>query len=192
MKDKNVDAEFHHKMMTKNILPAIRKHFGKNTKFDVHCQQDGAGGHGTKGHWSYLIEQDAENKEPHVMFHTQPANSPILNLCDLGLWPMIEKHVILMRPKNVNDLWKAIQEGFWKIDQAKLENMCHSKTVACVQIAKEKGGSVTNPHHTGYSTAKRRLGGKVPTWIQMRTMAREDKRWIYEYEIPAKGSAHDA
>ena len=65
--------------------------------------------------------------------------------------------------------------------------MCHSKTVACVQIAKENGGSVTNPHHTGYTTAKRRLGGKVPTWIQMRTMAREDKRWIYEYEIPAKG-----
>ena len=44
---------------------------------------------------------------------------------------------------------------------------------------------VTNPHHTGYTTAKRRLGGKVPTWIQVRTMAREDKRWIYEYEIDA-------
>jgi hypothetical protein len=102
MKDKNVDAEFHHKLMTTKSMPHIRAHYGtKKLKFDVALQQDGAGGHGTKGSWSYKIEQDAEKGKPQIFFHTQPANSPILNASDLGLWPMITTTVVADAPKTV-------------------------------------------------------------------------------------------
>lgn len=182
MKDVNVDAEFHHTLMTTKILPAIRQYFGRRKqKFDIACQQDGAGGHGAKSHWSYLTEQDAKTNIPPVFFHTQPANSPCLNLCDLGLWPMIQKHVNLKRPKTTDELWEYIQEGFWAIDAHSLDNMCHQKTVTCVQIAHANGGVVANDKHTGYRTAKAKLG-RVPTWVEMRRHAKQDARWIYNYE----------
>ena len=95
--------------MVQNILPAIRKLHGNGKKklnFTPACQQDGAGGHGTKTHSSWQIEQDAANNKPEIDFHTQPANSPCLNLCDLGLWPMIQEHVVKMQPKTTDDLWK--------------------------------------------------------------------------------------
>jgi hypothetical protein len=79
MKDKNVDAEFHHKLMTTKSMPDIRAHYGtRKLKFDVAFQHDGAGGHGAKGSWSYKIEQDAEKGKAQIFFHTQPANSSIL------------------------------------------------------------------------------------------------------------------
>ena len=52
---------------------------------------------------------------------------------------MIKKHVILNKPKTLDELWKYIEEGFWKIDEESLENMCHQKSVQCVQIAQTKG-----------------------------------------------------
>ena len=178
MKDKNVDAQFHHKMMTTKILPAIRKFHGdgkRKLKFKPACQQDGAGGHGTKSNWSYKIEQDAKKKKPQIFFHTQPANSPCLNLCDLGLWPMITSHLIHKKPKNIEEMWEYIQEAFWAIDQESLDNMCHQKSVMCVQIAKADGGYVPNDLHTGY---------RAPTWAEMRKYGHEKTRWVYEYENP--------
>ena len=44
--------------MTTKVMPDIRKHFGqKQLDFTLSLQQDGAGGHATLSHWSYLIEQ---------------------------------------------------------------------------------------------------------------------------------------
>ena len=99
---------------------------------------------------------------------------------------MIKKHVILNKPKTLDELWKYIEEGFWKIDEESLENMCHQKSVQCVQIAQTKGDypKDKNDLHTGYRTVKRKVGGRPPTWAEMRKYGHEKTRWIYEYEIP--------
>ena len=54
-------------------------------------------------------------------------------------------------------------------------------TVTCVQVAEQREGIVPNDKHTGYGTAKSKLGG-VPTWIEILTLADDKVRWVYEFE----------
>ena len=97
---------------------------------------------------------------------------------------MITSHLIHKKPKNIEEMWEYIQEAFWAIDQESLDNMCHQNSVMCVQIAKADGGYVPNDLHTGYRTVKHKVGGRAPTWAEMRKYGHEKTRWIYEYENP--------
>ena len=41
-----------------------------------------------------------------------------------------------------------------------------------------------NDLHTGYRTVKNKVGGRPPTWAEMRKYGHEKTRWVYEYENP--------
>jgi hypothetical protein len=90
-------------------------------------------------------------------------------------------------PKTCEQLWASIQKGFWAIPGDSLDNLFHQKTVSCVQIARKNGASVQNDIHTGYRAAKNKLGRK-PTWVEMRSLAMQKARWIYNYEPDASSA----
>ena len=98
---------------------------------------------------------------------------------------MITTGVVADAPKTCDELWTSIQKAFWALDENSMDNLCHQKTVACVQIAAKNGGHVGNDKHTGYRAAKNKLTGnaKVPTWIQMRDLCIQNEKWIYEFEV---------
>ena len=98
---------------------------------------------------------------------------------------MITKVVIQEAPKTTDELWAAIQKGFWAIDDDSLDNLFHQKTVACVQIAQKEGEHVQNDEHTGYRTAKNKLG-RPPTWDEMQGLCKTGTEWIYKYEVQKK------
>ena len=66
-----------------------------NPNFKIRIQQDGAGGH-CKEDDAFLMQTLAQLEADEVItpgklsFYTQPANSPDLNICDLGLFNGIQ------------------------------------------------------------------------------------------------------
>ena len=54
-----------------------------------------------------------------------------------------------------------------------------------MQIAEREGDHVQNDKHTGYGRVKNQLG-RPPTWDEMLQHCNDDKKWVYEYEVPKK------
>jgi hypothetical protein len=91
------------------IMEAIRAKMNWVTgPIQIIVQQDGAPVHNGKGNDIFFVEYGSLN-EPHIKVITQPANSPDLNVNDLGFYRSLKSHV---------DAHKAID--------ASLENMVAS------------------------------------------------------------------
>ena len=69
------------------------------------------------------------------------------------------KAAAMAAPKNIEQLWVALQAAFWDLDPDKLDNIAEAKTTECVQIMEADGWQVNKEAHAGYRTAKRRNGG---------------------------------
>ena len=184
MKDANVDGQLHHEIYTKpgGLLPSyatylkhpVFRRFNFPTTVgpgSPAVQQDGAGGHGVGGEWHRKIGRAAAACKPPIRHYTQEPNSAAFNACDLGLWPILltgVKRGMVDKPRTCDALWACLEKVFWEIDPDKLDNIFHLKTVCIIQVHKAKGDNFSKEAHSGYRACKRQLGGKPPTWAQLR------------------------
>jgi hypothetical protein len=103
------DRDTHREMMRNCVVLAICAEWPdgacRNQHLKIHVQQDSAPGHfneTTDTEWiSHLKEMELSDK---LVLHSQPAQSPDLNLCDLGLCNAIQSDCNKITPWNHRDI----------------------------------------------------------------------------------------
>ncbi|CAB9529989.1 transposon protein [Seminavis robusta] len=112
----NVDHESYRELLTNEVFPAILEKWPTNEfqepGFKILVQQDGAGGHTSADdpeiiNWIY--EQGLEDQ---FEVYTQPANSPDLNINDLGLFNALQQAYHDCTPKTSVEIIECVQKTF--------------------------------------------------------------------------------
>ena len=142
----NMDRDLYREMVVDLVLPDVKNKMPIST--GIVLQQDGAKAH--------LPTDDPEFKarvvelfgdENAVKLHTQPAQSPDLNVNDLGFFNSLQSRYYQTSPKNSIQLIEMVEEAFKNYPCNKLNRIWLSLQNVMNRIIEERGDNkYTLPH----------------------------------------------
>jgi hypothetical protein len=114
--NENIDHESYRDLLVNEVLTAIMLKWPagefNDPSFVIKVQQDGAGGHCSHDD-EYLADSIEElGLTGKIQFHTQPANSPDLNILDLGLFNALHASYYDYAPKNSVECIECVQKTY--------------------------------------------------------------------------------
>jgi hypothetical protein len=134
------------------VVPAIMQRWPQyewnNPNFKIRIQQDGAPSHiniGSNDPWyDFLEEIELSDK---LDLYNQPANSPDLNINDLGFFRAIESVYKKEVPRTYDDIINMVVRVYWEYPRAKLNRMWLTRQACCNKILEHVGNNnYTIPH----------------------------------------------
>ncbi|XP_039778084.1 uncharacterized protein LOC120645352 [Panicum virgatum] len=76
-----------------------------------------------------------------IRIFNQPANSPDLNVLDLGFFASLQSKTFLTSSKNMNDLIQNVQKEFSNYDESKIRNVFLTLQGCMIEVMKKGGGN---------------------------------------------------
>ena len=153
--DCTVTAASYRKLLEEEIVPAIHEkmdwikdEFGD----DFFLQHDGASPHTGKGNREYFREA-AEELGLQVV--TQPAQSPDMNVLDLGFFASLQARVQKAWVDSVEKLDEAVRAGFWSYPSETLEKVWQALFNCYNKILDHGGDNNYKIPHVGVSKSQR-------------------------------------
>ena len=121
-----VDREATRKMMIENLLPAIKekmpRQFGEDGVTWIQIQQDNVRPHVSEDDASFLLAC-SQLEGLKVTVTPQPANSPDLNVLDLGFFSSIQSLQQTKQAHDIHTMLKAVKDAFDEYPTEKIEDV---------------------------------------------------------------------
>ena len=134
----NMDRDIYRDMMINLVLPDIKKKMPLNNNIII--QQDGAKAHILDNDEAFYDKvEELYNDRDAVKLYTQPANSPDLNVNDLGFFASLQSIYYRTSPKNSIELIEMVEEAFNKYPSNKL-NRIWLTLQSCMNMIIESNG----------------------------------------------------
>ncbi|CAM9916833.1 unnamed protein product, partial [Discosporangium mesarthrocarpum] len=156
LKPATINAERYKKLMTDKVIPAIKARMPRPPGHTIFVQQDGAKPH-TGGGVMEAIQAKAGNS---IILETQPANSPDLNVNDLGFFHPIQELKEDMGVSSPEDLVEATLEAFNVYPRKTLDRVWQSLFAVLGEVLGSKGDNSYKLPHLGQENLGRT--GKLP------------------------------
>ncbi|KAE9323138.1 hypothetical protein PR003_g17043 [Phytophthora rubi] len=148
-------------MLISRVLPSIEARW-PNASEAVVIQQDNAPAH--------IKPDDPQFTEAaaccgrHVELRFQPANSPDLNVLDLGLFCAIQARQRKKTARTLDDLIEAITESYWELPARTINVAFLSLQDSMDQCIQQRGDNDYKPRHM--KKAKLEREGRLPLSIR--------------------------
>ena len=161
MVTKNVEsitAECCKNMIMENVIPAIKSKFPSPfKKKTIYVQQDNAKPHFSDNDADIVALGSADGWN--IQFKAQPANSPDLNVLDLGFFNSIQSLQHEASPNTIDELIDCVQHAFNKLEANTLNNV-FTTLQTCMESIMLTGGGISYkiPH---LNKAKLRREGRL-------------------------------
>jgi hypothetical protein len=171
--NESVDADSYRSMLMNEVVPSICANWPDadfRSAATINIQQDGAGAHvtGNCPVWkAYLEEMGLSEK---IKLYEQAANSPDLNVCDLGLFNAIEKAYQKECPSGFSDIIECVKKCYWEFPMEKLNHLWLTRMQCMNEILKSGGDNIYKIPHMGKQKLERQ--GNLPRVIQVVEEAR--------------------
>jgi hypothetical protein len=157
-------------MLQNEVIPGILDKWPVNNWHNtpgikIRIQQDGAGAHINPQDEvleEFLGEIGLDGK---VELFNQPANSPDLNVNDLGFFAALEKAYFRERPKNYTDIIACVQKTFWAYPKEKMNRLWLTKMQVMDLIVQSNGDNDFQLPHMGKAKLERQ--NKLPTTLEV-------------------------
>lgn len=153
----NADRDEVRKMIIEKVLPAIRAKFPEASKpYPIVIQQDNAKPH--------LLNNDAEFEEAAsidgwtIGLRNQPANSPDLNVLDLGFFNSIQALQYRAAPRDLDDLILEVESAFEELKPETLDNVWVTLQSCMEKIMETNGGNDYKIPHMNKARLRRERG----------------------------------
>ncbi|KAI5396852.1 hypothetical protein KIW84_062904 [Lathyrus oleraceus] len=122
------------------VLPAIREKWPRDEfESTIFIQQDNARTH--INHDDPLFREAATKDGFDIRLMCQPANSPDLNILDLGFFSAIQSLQYKEAPKTIDELISAVVKSFENFPSIKSNRIFVSLQLCMIEIMKEKGSN---------------------------------------------------
>ena len=76
-----------------------------------------------------------------IRIFNQPANSPDLNVLDLGFFASLQSKTFLTSSKNMDELIQNVQREFSTYDESKIRNVFLTLQGCMIEVMKKGGGN---------------------------------------------------
>jgi hypothetical protein len=160
--DVPVTAKWYRKLIENEALPAVFEVMpwaGLGGRKLV-IQHDGATPHTGDGNTAYWPKMIAERfPGRNIEFVVQPAQSPDLNVLDLGFFSSLQRRVDEVDPASIAALRTDIEEAYWAYDKETMERVWQALFNVYNCILQEGGGNEYLLPHTG--VRKRQVAGTL-------------------------------
>lgn len=142
-RDCTITANSYYNIMTECVIPAIHERmiFAQN----IFIQQDNAKPHVGKNNVK-KINDFGDLNVPNTVLLNQPAQSPELNINDLGFFHSLSKRAQKEGYETLDQLWLSVQNAYWTTASNTLLNLWMLKSEVIKEIITAKGGSIDLPH----------------------------------------------
>ncbi|KAI5381831.1 hypothetical protein KIW84_UN0398 [Lathyrus oleraceus] len=145
------------------VLPAIREKWPRDEfESTIFIQQDNARTH--INHDDPLFREAATKDGFDIRLMCQPANSPDLNILDLGFFSAIQSLQYKEAPKTIDELISAVVKSFENFPSIKSNRIFVSLQLCMIEIMKEKGSNKYKIPHVNKERLER--VGQLPIQIK--------------------------
>ncbi|XP_021776077.1 uncharacterized protein LOC110739904 [Chenopodium quinoa] len=185
----SVNKEAIRDMLLNNIIPTIHAQWLAQLSKDIIIQWDNSK--------PYQIPKDDEFQAAtqaygfNIQFVFQTAQSPDLNVLDLGLLNVIKSIEYQSFPKNLDELIEKMEEAFEEFDPIMNKHTWITLQSCMIEILEKQGGNNFAPPHMG----KRRLDneGRLPQLLKVdKGLITQAVNYLNTISIPATGVNVDA
>ncbi|CAM9940048.1 unnamed protein product [Discosporangium mesarthrocarpum] len=158
LKPATINAKRYKELMIDKVIPAIKARMPRPPGHTIFVQQDGAKPHAGGG----VMEAIQAKTGDSIILETQLANSPDLNVNDLGFFHSIQQLKEDVGVSSPEDLVEAIMEAFDVYPRETLERVWQSLFAVLGEVLGSKGDNSYKLPHLG--NEKKNLGrtGKLP------------------------------
>ena len=136
----NVTRDVSRSYLITKVLPAIVAKWPREARGEtIWIQQDNARTHIEPNDeaFCHAVRQTGLN----IRIFNQPANSPDLNVLDLGFFASLQSKTFLTSSKNMNDLIQNVQKEFSNYDESKIRNVFLTLQGCMIEVMKKGGGN---------------------------------------------------
>jgi hypothetical protein len=166
----SMTAEVYFNMMTKadGILAAIREKMPWARGAQITVQHDGAPGHVEKVNRVALPEAGLFGGY-HVVFETQPAQSPDMNICDLCFFNSLQHRSFELRSNASSEmeLMQAVQQAWTEYQWETLERAWGLQFAVYRSILDARGGNQYEKPHTNVRARQLAGAGTIDPYVTM-------------------------
>jgi hypothetical protein len=191
-KNKNVDSAVYLDLM-RDVVRQIASQWPRtqwnNPLFKVRIQQDGAKAHTSEKfmtEWRHMLDElVSDGVLPHsskVILDTQPANSPDLNINDLGLFNALQAAYYKTAPRDPVDLIDCVKKAHAEYPAKKINHLWLTLQLCMNKIIENKGCNHYDIPHI--NKAKLEKQGRLPTCVEVTPFAAGFLETMYVGDIP--------
>jgi hypothetical protein len=166
--DVTIDSAWYRGWYLDCLLPAIKQKMPWMRNREIVVQQDGARPHTGKGNLDALQEAGNDGRWS-INLITQPAQSPDLNINDLGFFRSLKTRVLQMRFSTIEGMMKVVYDEYERYDTETLERVWQCLFVVYNKVLEELGGNGYKLDHTG--TRQAQLRGELNSRVEVNRAA---------------------
>ncbi|XP_021749085.1 uncharacterized protein LOC110714841 [Chenopodium quinoa] len=177
----SVNKEEIRKMLLQNIIPAIKRQWHPSLPKDIFIQWDNARPHQIPMDEEFIAACTSDGFNIQMVF--QPAQSPDLNVLDLGLFKVIQSLQYQSFPTTLDELIDKVYEAYEWFDPILNKYTWITLQGVMMKILEKEGGNNFNPPHMG----KQRLEalGLLPTILECdRGLIQQAVAYLNTFFIP--------
>ncbi|PNX75296.1 mariner transposase [Trifolium pratense] len=149
--------------MIEKVLPAIKEKWPREDRcYPIFIQQDNARTHIDINDEEFCRAASQDGFDIRLMY--QPANSPDLNVLDLGYFRAIQSIQHTESPNSIDELVKAVEHSFEIFSPWKSNRIFLSLQMCMIEIMKNRGSNKFKTPHLKKESLERR--GQLPTRLK--------------------------
>jgi len=136
----NVTRDVSRSYLITKVLPAIVAKWPREARREtIWIQQDNARTHIEPNDEAFCLAVHQTGLD--IRIFNQPANSPDLNVLDLGFFASLQSKTFLTRSKNMDELIQNVQREFCSYDESKIRNVFLTLQGCMIEVMKKGGGN---------------------------------------------------
>jgi len=136
----NVTRDVSRSYLITKVLPAIVAKWPREARREtIWIQQDNARTHIEPNDEAFCLAVRQTGLD--IRIFNQPANSPDLNVLDLGFFASLQSKTFLTRSKNMDELIQNVQREFCSYDESKIRNVFLTLQGCMIEVMKKGGGN---------------------------------------------------
>jgi hypothetical protein len=165
--DETITKESYRKLLLEKVFPAIKEKWPRGEwqrpNIIIRVQQDGAKTHLEAE--DELLQQGLQelNIENKVLLYTQPANSPDVNINDLGFFRALQSLYQRSTPANVGEIIASVQQAYLDYDHVKINRIWLTLQCCLNEIITHHGNNDYQIPHMAKERLERE--GQLPVTI---------------------------
>ena len=172
-KDETVTRDVYRRLLVEKVVPAIiekwpRGEWNDRTRI-IRIQQDGPNTHIKPNGSQWTAELQRLGVLNKILIYTQPANSPDLNINDLGFFRALQASYARFSPKTPDDIIKYVKKAHSEFHWRKINRIWLSLMMVMNQIIDTNGNNDYTLPHMGKE--KLEVRGQLPTTIAVTSTA---------------------
>jgi len=169
----SIDVDKHRSMLINDVVPATLTEF-PDSEFNRHnetiIQQDGAPSHIKPRDYEWMQHLTDMGLEDKIKLVTQPANSPDLNINDLGFFNALQSMHCCATPSNAVQLIDMVEQTYRDCPMKKINRMWLTLQTVFNSALDNFGGNDCSITHVGKEKLEK--AGRLPTAIEVNPIAR--------------------